>query len=128
MTILTLRASGAADPGEAWDRYVVPARWPEWAPQISRVESSADRLEAGVTGRVFGPLGVYADFAVETVDEDVRRWAWSVRRGPLRLHLEHRVVARARGCMTSLSVDAPLPVALGYAPLAQFALHRLVAH
>lgn len=128
MTIVTLHASGAADPAEAWERYALPARWPEWAPQIGRVEASAQRLAAGVTGRVFGPLGSYVDFVVESVNEDARRWAWLVRRGPLHLSLEHGVTAKARGCTTSLRADGPLPVVLFYAPIARFALGRLVAH
>lgn len=128
MTTVTLSASGAADPAEAWERYARPARWTEWAPQISRVEYSEARLRAGAIGRVHGPLGVFVDFEIDEVDEPRRRWSWTVRRGPLRLALEHSIFARPRGSRTSLRVDGPLPVVLAYAPIAQFALRRLVAH
>lgn len=128
MAVLTLNAHGAATPDEAWDRYVRPERWSEWSPQIGRVEASAPRLAAGVTGRVIAPLGVASvDFEVDDVDEAARRWAWTVHRGPVRLHLEHAVRAHGSGAATSLTVDAPLAVGAAYAPLAWLALRRLVA-
>jgi hypothetical protein len=126
MSTLVLTASGRADPAEAWERYAQPARWSEWSPQISRVEVAADRLVAGLTGRVVGPLGVSIDFVVDSVDEDARTWRWTVHRGPLTLHLAHGVTAEATGSATSLQLEGPLPVILGYAPLARFALGRLV--
>ncbi|HEV7203072.1 MAG TPA: hypothetical protein VGN18_00610 [Jatrophihabitans sp.] len=129
MTIVTVHASGSVDPDEAWARYAEPDRWAGWAPQIRRVETSADRIAPGVTGRVHGPVpGVFVDFVVDAVDELARRWSWMVRRGPLTLRLEHGVRARATGTTTSLRVDGPMPVVLGYAPVAHLALRRLVAH
>ena len=127
MAVLTLHAAGGADPAQAWERYADPSRWAQWAPQISRVSTDASRIAGGVTGRVYGPLGVHVDFVVEDVDEEARRWVWRVRFGPLRLHLEHRVTGHPRGAATSLRLDGPLPVLLGYAPLARLALGRLVA-
>lgn len=127
MTIVTLHAAGAASPAEAWERYAVPARWPEWAPQISAVSYDEERLVAGQGGRVHGPLGVSVGFVVDEVDEAARRWSWQVHIGPLTLRLAHRVTAHPRGAGTSLRVEGPLPVVLGYAPLARFALGRLVA-
>lgn len=126
MVALTLRASGPLAADEAWERYARPALWPSWSPQIRRVSASAVRMAAGVTGRVYGPLGVSVDFVVETWDEPGRRWSWTARRGPVRLRLGHDVTARDDGCETSLRVSGPLPVVLGYAPIAQIALRRLV--
>lgn len=124
-----MHASGSADPAVAWERYAETGRWADWAPQIRRVESSADRIAPGVTGRVHGPLpGVYIDFVVDDVDEAARRWSWTVRRGPLTLRLEHGVRGRAGGATTSLRVDGPVPIVLAYAPIAHLALRRLVAH
>ena len=55
-----------------------------------------------------------------------RVWVWTVRKGPLTLHLTHRVVPEGDGCRTTLEMAGPLPVLLGYAPLARLALGRLV--
>jgi hypothetical protein len=38
VTTLTLHATGPLGPDEVWERYAVPARWPDWAPQITGVE------------------------------------------------------------------------------------------
>ena len=126
MTVVTLHASGSADAETAWGRYLAPQGWPGWAPQITRVEASARRIAPGVTGRVFGPLWVSVDFVVERVDENARTWTWRVHRGPITLRLHHAVAATDRGSMTSLGIEGPLPLVLGYAPLARFALGRLV--
>lgn len=127
MTSVTLNATGSASPETAWERYAEPARWPSWAPQITGVDASADRIAAGVSGTVRGPLGVSADFRIRDVDEQARRWTWTVRRGPLTVRLQHGVKAAAEGSATWLIIDAPLPVAVAYAPLAWLAMRRLVA-
>lgn len=124
---MTLAASGGARPDEAWDRYADLGRWSQWAPQINRVEATDDRLAPGLAGRVVGPFGAYLDFVVDGVDETARRWSWTVRRGPLRLRLEHSVTKRGGGSATSLRLDGPLPVVVAYAPVARLALRRLVA-
>jgi hypothetical protein len=123
---IVLRASGTADVDEVWDRYVRPARWPSWSPQIRDVRASADRISAGVEGAVIGFCGIRAQFVVEAVDEPRRRWSWRVRLGPIGLRLEHGVEAAATGSRTTLRIEGPSPVIAGYAPLAQLALHRLV--
>lgn len=122
-----LHATGDVDPAEAWDRYARPARWADWSPQIRRVSASADRLVPGMTGRVHGPLGVSVPFVVDEVDEVARTWRWTVEVGPLSLELVHDVRAAADGgTRTGLSVRGAAPLVLGYAPLAQLALQRLV--
>ena len=127
MTTLTLHASGPVGPDEAWERYAVPARWPDWAPQITGVELPVARLAAGVRGRVRGPLGVTLPFVVDTVDEAARQWAWTVSAGPVRLHLVHWVAEGPDGgSTTGLRVTGPAPVVVGYAPLAHLAIGRLV--
>ncbi len=126
MTIVTLGAAGPLPVDEVWDRYRTVSRWPEWAPQVSRVEADDDTLAFGLEGRVYGRLGVYVDFVVESVDESARRWSWAVRRFPVTLRLEHGVVRRHDRTAAWLRMDGPLPVVVGYAPLARFALHRLV--
>ena len=123
---MTVRAEGPIDPNEAWDRYARPARWSMWSPQITRVSCAVDRLSTGVTGRVYGPLGVSVDFVIDSWDDAARRWTWTARRGPLRVRLDHGVDAAGSGSATWVRIHALLPIALGYAPLAKCALHRLV--
>ena len=127
MTIVTLSAAGAASPDEAWDRYAHLARWSQWAPQITRVECDEARLVTGMTGRVIGPLGVGVNFVVDAVDHIGRTWAWTVHVGPIQLELHHSVRSDPRGCATNLRVEGPLAVVVPYAPLARYALSRLVA-
>lgn len=127
MTIVTLSAAGDATPEQAWDRYADPSRWAQWAPQISRVECDEPRLVTGMTGRVIGPLGVAVRFVVDDADHASRTWSWTVHTGPVELRLHHAVREDRRGCATSLRVEGPLPVVVPYAPLARYALTRLVA-
>jgi hypothetical protein len=127
MTALTLHANGDAHPDVVWERYAQPGNWATWAPQIRRVEASAARLAPGMTGRVVGVGGVSVGFVVDDVDEQARRWSWRAHLGPITLHLTHGVRARPGGSATWLTVDGLLPVVIAYAPLARFALGRLVA-
>lgn len=127
MTTVTLHATGPVDPGEVWERYAVPARWPTWAPHLTGVEVAAPRLAPGVRGRVRGPGGFAVPFEVEDVDEAGRRWSWRVRAGPVSLQLLHWVLpAPDGGTTTGLRTTGPAPVVLAYAPLAGWALRRLV--
>ena len=94
---LTLRADGAADLDLVWQRYSVPELWSTWAPQIRRVECSAERLAVGVTGMVFGVI------------------------------LDHRSEARiGGGTSTALEVDGPAAAVMTYAPVARISLESLV--
>lgn len=108
----------------AWERYARLELWPTWSPQLRRVDPPKARLVAGLAGRVHGPLGVSLDFVVEHVGE--RDWRWMLSRGRLRLRLEHGVEATAAGSRTWLVLRGPAPLVLGYAPVAWYALHRLV--
>jgi hypothetical protein len=124
---LTLTASGPVDVDVAWSRYLRPALWPDWAPQIRRVVYEPDELEAGTTGSVVGPCGVTVTFEITAVDRPARLWSWRVA-GPLRteLDLHHSVSSTAGLTVTTLVIDGPAVTAATYAPVAQFALHRLV--
>ena len=123
-----LSASGPADPDTVWDRYTRPALWSTWAPHIREVDYPYAVVRPDSTGRVTGVGGVVAVFHVEAVDEEARTWAWKVRSGPLRIAFEHGVDAASGGGSPAwLVTPALLPVTVGYAPLARFALGRLVA-
>lgn len=127
MTTLTLHATGPAAPDEVWERYAVPARWQQWAPQITGVELPAARLASGLRGRVHAPLGVTLPFVVDTVAEAARQWSWTVSAGPVRLHLLHWVgEGPDGGSTTGLRITGPPLLVAGYAPLAQLAIGRLV--
>ncbi|MGY5883048.1 SRPBCC family protein [Modestobacter lacusdianchii] len=127
MTSLTLHATGPVDPAEVWDRYRRPARWPEWSPQISRVEASGPELVPGMSGRVYDPLRTSLPFVVDEVSAADRRWAWQVVVGPTRLGLLHWVSPGPDGGTTAgLRVSGFGPLVVGYAPLALLALKRLV--
>ncbi|MGY1634467.1 SRPBCC family protein [Geodermatophilus sp. SYSU D01186] len=124
---MTLHATGPGAPADVWERYAVPARWPEWAPQITGVEVPVARLATGARGRVRGPLGLALPFVVDSVDEVTRRWSWTVSVGPARLRLLHWVAEGPDGgSTTGLRIDGPAPLVLGYAPLARLAIGRLV--
>jgi hypothetical protein len=131
MASLTLHARGVAPVTLAWERYADPELWATWAPQIQRVETTMARLVADGTGNVHaGPLSrptLKVPFRVLAVDEHALEWSWQVHLGPIRLRLEHGVTATPDGSSTWLRVHGPLPVVLGYAPVATLALRRLVA-
>jgi hypothetical protein len=131
MVALTLHAHGVATVTLAWERYADPALWATWAPQIQRVETDMHRLVAGGSGTVHAGLAVWPTLAVPfrvlEVDESAMEWSWQARLGPLGLRLEHGVTRHLTGSSTWLRVHGPLPVVLGYAPVARRALNRLVA-
>ena len=133
MAILLLQAHGVAPVLLAWERYADPALWSTWAPQVQRVETSMGRLVPGGVGTVragllpWPTLGV--QFRVLAVDEAALEWSWEARLEPLglRLCLEHGVADHPAGSSTWLRVHGPGPAILAYAPVARFALGRLVA-
>ena len=130
MTTVTLSARGTAPVELAWERYARPTLWSTWSPQIWRVEATADRIAAGVTGTVRAVGGLPIRFTVLAVDERARTWSWRVRLGPVTMTLDHAVRPDAShapdGSATDLRVDGPALIVLGYAPIARLALGRLV--
>jgi len=131
MAALTLHAHGVAPVTLAWERYADPALWATWAPQIQRVETDMERLVADGSGTVHAGLLAWptlgVPFRVLEVDEAAMEWSWRAHLGPLSLRLEHGVTGHPTGSSTWLRVHGPLPVILGYAPVARIALARLVA-
>jgi hypothetical protein len=126
MTTITLRARGSAPVEVARLRYLRPSLWPTWSPPIRSVEVGADKLEPGLRGVVHGPLGLRIPFLVTAVDDAAHTWTWRPKFGPVTLTLRHEVHEELTGSSTVLRISGLAPVVLGYAPVAQLALNRLV--
>lgn len=129
MSDVTIRAVGPVATPTAWERYADTTLWKRWSPQILGVEltdPTRQRLHAGMTGRVRGPLGLKVPFTVESVDEARMSWVWRVHVGPVKMRLHHTVAGHPKGTETTLTISGAPPVAVGYSVLAQVALHRLV--
>ena len=128
----TVTVSGPASPAEAWDRYAVPARWHEWAPPITRVDTTSTRIVPGLAGVVHGVGGIRVNFLVQAVDEDSRTWRWRARLGPLEIVLDHGVTAftgsdGVGGSSTWLTVAGPSLAVLVYPEIARISLRQLVS-
>jgi hypothetical protein len=124
---IALRADGPVAADAVWQRYLVPACWSTWAPHITGVDCTDQVITATTTGRVRTLFGLSLPFDVLDLDHAARSWRWSVH-GPygMRMTLRHTVTATAEGSATDLAVYGPPVLVLGYAPVAQLALHRLV--
>ncbi len=124
---MLISVDGPAPLERVWECYTSPARWPDWAPQIRRVDATADPIAPDVRGTVHGPLLVRVPFRVLEVDDDERRWSWRVGFGPVGLRMTHGVDPSAAGSRAWVEIHAPSPLVLPYVPLARHALRRLVA-
>jgi hypothetical protein len=124
----SLEVPGPRDPAVVWERYAVPASWPEWLPQITGVDLSTPRLSPGATGKLHAPMGVSIPFTVDSVDEEGRRFSWTIRVGLLKLRLENWVQdGPDGGAVAGMRVNGPGPLVSAYAGQAQASLERLVA-
>lgn len=136
----SLAVRGPAPPRVVWRRYARLALWPTWSPQIRSVSADGGRLATGRRGTVHGWAGLRVPFVVDEVSRRRRRWVWTVHlagvlglplpgwaRSATRMRLEHAVAPRSgRGSTTTLVVSGRAPVVAAYAPLAAWALRRLV--
>lgn len=123
---LTVRARGSRPVHETWERFVRPAIWPRWAPQITATRCRDERVRRGLHGLVRAIGGIVARFRVDAVDDLRMRWAWTVRAGRLLVRMEHGVERDGDGSAAWARIHAPLPLAALYAPVAALALRRLV--
>ncbi|MFD0052807.1 SRPBCC family protein [Streptomyces sp. NPDC127168] len=126
MASLTIHAVGPIDADTAWQRYTRLDAWASWAPQIRYVHADRRLLAPGLTGQVESVARIKVPFRVEAVDDERRTWSWRVKVGPVRIRLHHEVHASEGGCRTDLTMNGPGLVLAAYAPLARFALRRLV--
>jgi hypothetical protein len=124
----SVEVSGPRDAAAVWERYAVPGSWPDWLPQITGVDLSTPRLSPGAKGKLHAPMGVSIPFSVESVDEDARTFAWTIRVGLLKLRLENWVHdGPDGGSVAGMRVNGPGPLVSAYAGQAQGALEKLVA-
>lgn len=128
---MLVTATGPASVEDAWQRYVLPALWPLWAPQIRAVRIATgtpdEPVVPGLRGTVLGPPPLRVPFRVLAVDGTERRWAWRAGLGPLGVTMEHGVDPDGPGCTAWVRIRLPGPLAAPYAPVARLALRRLVA-
>lgn len=117
---------GDAPADEVWRRYTHPASWPEWAPQITRVEVADEVIQRGTRGTVHGPVLTRIPFTVRSVDHRGRRWSWWVGFGPLGVGMEHGVDHAGSGSRAWVRIHVHRYLVLPYVPVARFALKRLV--
>lgn len=126
---MLVTAEGDAPADRVWERYTRPSQWPQWAPQISRVEATDDPIVAGTRGTVHGPLLSFAPFRVRYVDERARTWSWWVGVGPFGVGMDHGVDERDEGDEGSrawVRIHAHRYLVAPYVPVARLALRRLV--
>ena len=114
---------------DVWDRYLRPARWPEWSPQIRSVDYPAATLHPDTEGTVHAVGGLPVRFRIVHVvpTGPVRSWSWVVSAAGVRMRLWHTVEATAEGSRTVLAIEGFAPAVVLYLPAARWALHRLVA-
>ncbi|WP_436903123.1 SRPBCC family protein [Halovenus halobia] len=110
-------------PERAWELLVTPEWWPEWGPSVRAVDCDAERIEAGTTGRVRIPGGLWIPFEITDcrapTDQRAGRWTWRVAKIPA---TGHRVEPEPEGCRVVFEI--PLAAA-GYAVVCSRALARI---
>jgi hypothetical protein len=112
----------AVDRGTVWEVLTDTERWPEWGPSVRAVDCERRYIEAGTTGRVRIPGGLWVPF--EVTDCRDYRWSWRVARIPATGHFVENVVGKNDACRVGF--ELPL-YAVGYAPVCRRALTRIAA-
>ncbi len=111
---MTIEASAET----AWELLTDPESWSDWGPTVLAGEIDGERLEAGATGRVRVPPGLWLPFEI-TAFEPGAYWAWTVAGVPA---TGHRVTPTARGCRVTFETPWWAP---GYLAVCALALRRI---
>lgn len=127
MAVMTVEVAGPVPVQTAWQRYLYPESWTDWAPHLTGVQASTGTIRPGTTGTVTALGVVPARFAVVSVDPGNFAWAWTVWVGPIRLELHHDLVAVEGTTLARIRLAGPRPVLLAYRPLMRWAMRRLVS-
>jgi uncharacterized protein YndB with AHSA1/START domain len=117
--MLRVSRTVAAPAARVWEALVDTRRWPQWGPSITAVDVPADRLHAGMRGRVRTALGAWLPFEVT---EYVEGAAWRWRVAGVRA-TGHRVEARGPAACR-LTFEVPVWAA-PYAALCAVAARRI---
>ena len=115
---LAVTCEVGADRETAWDLLTDTERWPEWGPSVRAVDCEQRYIEAGTTGRVRVPGGLWVPF--EVTDCRDYRWTWRVARIPATGH----VVEKTGRDTCRVGFELPL-YAVGYVPVCRRALGRI---
>jgi hypothetical protein len=107
----------AADRETVWELLTDTRRWSEWGPSVRAVDCPRRYIEAGTTGRVRLPGGLWLPFRIDSCRD--YRWTWRVARVPATGHF---VEPATRGCRVGFELP---PFAVAYVPVCRRALGRL---
>lgn len=103
---------------EVWQLLIDPDAWPRWGPSVLAGQVDGQRFDAGATGRVRVPPGLWLPFEV-THFEPGTYWAWKVAGVPA---TGHRVTPTSSGCRVAFETPWWAP---GYLAVCAIALRRI---
>lgn len=109
-----------------WELLVTPDRWPEWGPSVRAVDCADEQIQAGTTGKVRAPGGLWIPFEIThcraPTDKQAGRWTWRVAKIPA---TGHRIEPEHEGCRVVFEIP---PVAAAYALVCSRALTQIEKH
>jgi hypothetical protein len=125
--VLRYYRESSADPAAAWALLARPDRWSEWAPHIRGAWGlGSPEVQPGRRGLV-RVLGVVPVPVTVIAKRPGRSWTWQV--GPARLKHAVEPLSSDRGCVISITIEAPRSVeatfALTYGPLVGLLVRNL---
>lgn len=102
----------AANADDVWPFLAEFRHWPAWGPTVRAVESSAERVASGVTGRVQTIAGIWLPFEI-TRCEPPHLWDWRVGGIPATGHcIEALGPGRCRVMFSAPLLAAPYVIVL----------------
>ncbi|MGA5323289.1 SRPBCC family protein [Streptomyces seoulensis] len=121
----TVTVAGPAAPDVVWERYARYEEWAHWAPHLRAVRTEGDVIRPGARGEVEVAGFLRGRFEVTEVDEAKGAWAWKVNFLGIPVLVGHTMRPQDTGTRVAVHLTAPVPVPLVYAPMVDWALHRL---
>jgi uncharacterized protein YndB with AHSA1/START domain len=108
-----------APAARVWRLITDTQSWPRWGPTVRAVDCTSRFIQAGSTGRVLTPLGIWVPFSIKAFEPE-RYWDWQVAGV---MATGHRIEpAGNQSCVLAFTV----PVwAVGYPLVCQLALNRI---